>query len=394
MLDNITRNEDLLTLTHSNDTPEKFLRSAVPPVFMNSIHVFDTLEGFETTPACNNETFVYGRDGNPTVAVLEKKIAALEHGTRSVVYASGMAALSAAIMATCKAGSHIICMDEAYSSIRDAVSFYADMFGMTATFITCSDLQELEDSIQDNTRLIVLESPASTFLRVVDLRAIAEIAHRKGCRTYIDNSWATPIFQKPLDMGIDIVMHSLSKYIGGHSDIIGGVLTTKDDELNSILVRKIRDKVGGLIGPMEAWLVLRSLRTLDLRMREFERTGIAVAAYLEKHPKVRKVYHTSLDSHPQKELIARQQTGHSSLMGLTLNTDDEATVLKFVDNLKLFSKGPAWGSYSSLVQMPLHRLKKEKLGHLSGDRLVVRLSCGLEGAENIIADLEQALDSI
>ena len=394
MLEYKDRDQDLLILAHEFDDPHKYLGSPVPPVFMNSIHVFDTLQQFETTPGSNNETFVYGRDGNPTVAVLEKKIAALEHGKRSVVYSSGMAALTAAIMATCRAGNHIICMTEAYSSIRDTVQMFADDFGMSASYITCSDLQELEDTIRDNTSLIVLESPASTFLRVVDLEGIANIAKKHGCRTYIDNSWSSPILQKPLDFGIDICMHSLSKYIGGHSDIIGGVLTTKDEALGKRFVSHIRDKVGGCIGPMEAWLVIRSLRTLELRVRESERAGIELAGFLDGHPKVRKVYHTSLPTHPGQELIHKQQTGHAGLLGVTLDTDDEEKVLKFVNSLKIFHKGAAWGSFGSLVQMPLHRLKKEKLGHLLPDRLVVRLACGFEGADNLVADVKQALEQI
>jgi cystathionine gamma-lyase len=383
---------DLLILEHEHDDPYKYLGSPVPPVFMNSIHVFDKLEQFESSE--KDGAFVYGRNGNPTVDVVERKIASLEHGKYSVAYSSGMAALTAAIMAACKAGDHIICMTEAYSSIRDTVNLFATRFGMSASYVTCSDLQELEDTMQENTALIVLESPASTFLRVVDLEGIANIAKKHGAKTYIDNSLCSPILQKPLDFGIDMVMHSLSKYIGGHSDVIGGIVTTNDKELHHMLLDIIRDQVGGCLGHMEAWLIIRSLRTLEMRVRESERAGIAAAKYLDSHPKVRKVYHTSLPTHPAQELIAKQQTGHPGLLGVTLDTDDEQTVLRFCNSLKVFRRGAAWGSFSSLVQMPLHHLPIDSLGDLLKDRLIVRLACGFEGADNLVADLEQALDQI
>jgi len=386
------RNRDLLILQHEFDEPHKYLGSPVPPVFMNSIHVFDKLEQFESWQ--EDGAFVYGRNGNPTVDVLERKIAALEHGKHSVVYSSGMAALTAAIMSTCRAGDHIICMTEAYSSIREDVEMFADRFGMSASFITCSDLQEVEDTMQENTKLVMLESPASTFLRVVDLEGIAKIAHKHGAKTYIDNSWSSPILQKPLDFGIDMVMHSLSKYIGGHSDVIGGVVTTNDDKIHHDLLHIVRDLVGGCLGHMEAWLAIRSLRTLEMRVRESERAGIAVAKYLDSHPKVRKVYHTSLPTHPRQDLIKKQQTGHAGLLGVTLDTDDEQTVLKFCNSLQVFRRGAAWGSFNSLVQMPLHHLPIDSLGDLLKDRLIVRLACGFEGADNLIADLEQALEKI
>ena len=253
------------------------------------------------------------------------------------------------------------------------------------------NILKIEDAVQENTDLMILESPGSHLFNVVDLQAIAEIAKRRGFKTYIDNSCLTPIFQKPLDLGIDIVMHTMSKFMGGHSDIVGGVLVSKDEELMRKIMTPVREFFGGILGPMEAWLVIRGLRTLELRARASMETGNKVAAYLEKHPKVRKVNHTSLASHPQAEIIARQQKGHTGLLSLELDTDDVQDVLKFVNSLKLFAKGCSWGGHESLAILPLYDEPDEVLETKRLDRKLVRLYCGLEGADNLIADLEQAL---
>lgn len=391
-MDNSYKNQDLVTLTHTGDEYNKYCNAVVPPIFMNSLHAFDTLEEYYNVDIYADDQFVYARDGNPTVHILERKIAELEHGSRAVVFSSGMAAFSSAVMATCKAGSHIICLRNTYEPVsRMYKAILKPQFNMEITYVDGNDLQEIEDAVQENTDLMILESPGSHLFNVVDLQAIAEIAKRRGFKTYIDNSCLTPIFQKPLDLGIDIVMHTMSKFMGGHSDIVGGVLVSKDEELMRKIMTPVREFFGGILGPMEAWLVIRGLRTLELRARASMETGNKVAAYLEKHPKVRKVNHTSLASHPQAEIIARQQKGHTGLLSLELDTDDVQDVLKFVNSLKLFAKGCSWGGHESLAILPLYDEPDEVLETKRLDRKLVRLYCGLEGADNLIADLEQAL---
>ena len=388
-------NQDRIHLTHTADEPGKHMGAVVAPIFMNTLHVFDTIEEFETMDSYTYGQYLYGRDCNPTVAVLEQKLAALEHGTRATVFASGMAACTAAIMGTCRAGSHIICIKDTYTTIREAFKrVFLPRFGMSLSFVSGLDMQELEDAIRDNTDLIVLESPASMHFRGMDLRAIAEVAHKHGVKTYIDNTNASPIFQKPLDLGIDIVMHSTSKYISGHSDAIGGVLVTKDDELNKIFVEDIREHVGGIMGPMEAYLTIRGLRTLEIRMQQHYKTGLAVAEYLEKHPKVWEVYYSGLPTHPQAEVFARQQTGHGGLMSFRLMAETVEEARAFINRLKIFGKGGSWGSYESLVQMPFHGVGQEDMDMMGADPRLIRIYCGLEGADNLIADLEQALEGV
>lgn len=389
------REEDLLALTHAGDEYDKYLHAVVPPVFLNSLHVYDSVEAYNSVDIFSDDDFIYARDGNPTVRILERKIAALEHGSRAVVFASGMAAFTAAVFATCKAGSHILCMRDVYMPVKRMIdTVLGPRFGMTVTFVSGNDLQEIEDAVQENTDLMILESPATFVFRVVDLRAIAEIAKRRGFKTYIDNSCLTPIFQKPLEMGIDLVMHTMSKYMGGHSDIVGGVLVGRDEELMRKIMSQMRELFGGIMGPMEAWLTIRGLRTLEVRMQRACETGRAVAEYLEGHEKVKRVYYTGLSSHPRADIIARQQKGHSSLLSFELDTDRMEDAVRFANRLRLFGKGCSWGGHESLVILPLYKEPEEALELIRADRKLIRIYCGLEGSANLIADLEQSLKQL
>jgi len=391
-----SKNKDLLSLTHTGDEYDKYLNAVVPPVFLNSLHVFKTFEAYSNINIYEEDNYVYGRDSNPTVNIVERKLAELEHGSRAVAFSSGMAAASAAIMATCKAGSHIICLRDAYQPVKRFLNnICIPRLNMSVTYISGLDLKELESKIQVNTSLIILESPATFVFTVIDIKAVTDIAKRHGVKTYLDNTYCTPLFQKPLDLGVDIVMHTMSKYLGGHSDIIGGILVSKDEELMRMIMGQMRQWFGGIIGPMEAWLVMRGMRTLDARLQQHQRTAMAVSEFLEKHPKVRKVYYTGLQSHPQHEIINRQQTGHTGLMSIELNTTPEEAV-KFINNLHLFGKGCSWGGFESLALCPLYHCDEEELEflQLTGSRGLIRLHCGLEGEENLITDLSQALEKV
>ena len=204
----------------------------------------------------------------------------------------------------------------------------------------------------------------------------------------------TPIFQNPLDLGIDLCMHTMSKYIGGHSDIIGGVLVGKDETLMKRLLTPYREFLGSVMGPMEAWLTIRGLRTLEVRVRQLGKTGMQVASYLEAHPKVKKVYYTGLASHPQADIIARQQLGHTSLMSFELDTDDVEAAVRLADSLKIFSRGCSWGGHESLVILPLLKEPQSALDVIGMGRGLIRIYCGLEGSDLLIDDLAQALEKI
>ncbi len=384
--------EEQLALTHVGEHQGDYLNAVTPPVFLTSLHIFDSMEEYRN----HKETgaYVYGREGNPTVEILEQKVAALERGTRAVAFSSGMAAFSAAMLAVCKAGSHIICMRDVYMPVKGILNgYFIPRMGMSVSYWDGRSLEELESLIRGNTAMILLESPATFVFSVVDIAGVAQIARAHGIRTYIDNTYCTPLYQKPLDMGIDIVMHTMSKYIGGHSDIIGGILAVKDEVLGQALYEQIRPWFGGILGPMEAWLAIRGLRTLNLRVQKHQETAMAVAAFLENHPRVEKVYYTGLDSHPQAALIKRQQTGHTGLMSFVIQgRPDQA--MQVVDKLKVFEIGCSWGGFESLALCPLTGATQEELDFLQlreKDRGLIRIHCGLEGADVLLEDLEQAL---
>ena len=384
-------NEDLLALTHTADEYDRYMHAVVPPVFLNSLHVYAKFEDYCNVDVFKDDEYVYGRSSNPTVHILERKIAALEHGSRAVVFSSGMAACTAAIMATCKAGSHLVCMKDIYQPIKRFLKTVGiPRLNFSVTYVSGNDIQEIEDAIQDNTSLMILESPATFVFRVVDLKAITDIAKKHNVKTYIDNTCLTPIFQKPLDLGVDIVMHTMSKYIGGHSDIIGGVLVSKDEELMRRIMSEMREWFGGILGPMEGWLAIRGLRTLEARMKRHQEIAMAVADFLEKSDKVKQGNYTGLASHPQADIIKRQQMGHSSLMSIVLDAPAEKAV-EFIDHLHLFGKGCSWGGFESLALCPLYKESQEELAVLGADRGLIRLYCGLEGEENLLEDIEAAL---
>lgn len=390
------KEKDLLHLTHTGEMPEQYLRAVVPPVFMTSLHVYDTFEEFISVKPDEENRYVYGRTANPTTRILERKLAQLEHGAGALAFSSGMAAATAAIMATCKAGSHIICMRDVYPPIKAFLTKYgAPVLGYEITFVTGLDLEEIENAIKENTRLIILESPATYVFQVVDLAGIASIAKAHKVKTYIDNTWCTPLYQKPLDYGIDIVMHTLTKYIGGHSDLVGGALITNDQELLGRLQTQMREWFGGVLGPMEAWLAIRGLRTLAVRLEAHQDTAMAVAEYLENHEKVKKVYYPGLKSHPQYELAKRQQKGFSGLLSFELCGEPDRAVA-FMDRLKIFKKACSWGGFESLAHAPFYHASDEELELVQRPdaRGLIRLHCGLEGKENLIEDIRQALEQI
>lgn len=376
--------------THYGEENEHYYNSITPPVFLNSLNTFDSIDAYYDCKTEDKHSYVYGRVQNPTTRILEDKIAALEHGTRAYAFSSGMAAATTALMSVCKAGDHIVCIRNVYGPLKIFVSEYCkEHLGISVTFVMGEDVSEFEEAITDETALVILESPSSITMRLQDIQAVTAIAKRHHAITYIDNTFCTPIFQNPLDMGVDIVMHTMSKYIGGHSDIIGGVLIARDEEL----LRKIslnRELYGGILGPMEAWLCIRGLRTLDVRMRQHEQTATAIAEFLDQHDRVRKVNYPGLKSFPQYELMQRQQRGNSGLMSFELDSSVEQAK-RFCQELSIFQIGVSWGGFESLAEMPYARMTADEVAWLGSSQNNIRIHCGLEGTEALIADLDAAL---
>lgn len=386
------QNIDLI-LTHLGEDSDKYLGAVVPPVFMDSLYTFQNMDAFLHMDTNQRYTFSYGRSDNPVTRIIEDKLAALEKGNHALFFSAGMAATAAAVTAVCRAGSHIICMRNAYGPVREYLEgVLKKKMDMSVTYVKGVDVQEIEDAITPQTDLIMLESPSSHAFSLCDLRKTAAIARERHIKTYIDNTYCSPVFQNPLEMGIDIVMHTATKYLGGHSDLIGGALVVNDEILYQEL-KKIRDLQGSILGAMESWLVMRGMRTLRLRMEAYHKTGIAVSRFLEKHPRIRKVNYPGLESHPQYELMKRQQRGNGSLMSFSLDgTKEDAR--RLVDRLKLFKIGYSWGGYESLAETPFYHSTPEELELVQMPDNLIRIYCGLEGADNLCEDLADALGAL
>ena len=382
--------DDQMIAAHYGEEYEHYYNSIVPPVFMNSLNVFPTIDDYFDSDKTDKHIYCYGRLQNPTVRILEDKIAEMEHGVKCFAFASGMAAASAAVLTAISTGGHVICIHNAYGPLKDFLTHYCkEHMQVETTFIDGDDPAEFEAAMTDHTQLVILESPSSVIFSVQDITAVAEIAHKHNALVYIDNTYCTPLYQKPLDLGADVVMHTASKYLGGHSDLIGGVLTLKDPALAE-KIADAREHIGSIIGPMEGWLILRGLRSISVRLKEHENTAKEVASWLEKHPRVRRVYYTGLESHPQYELIQKQQKGHTGLLSFELDcTLEEAK--QFCNSLQIFKIGPSWGGFESLVMMPYVRQSREACKVMRGAQHIIRIHCGLEGAGNLIADLDQAM---
>jgi cystathionine gamma-lyase len=368
------------------------LHAVVPPLYLNSLHTFDTIGeylGFKD----DQEQYIYGRVSNPTVALLECKLAALERGAGALCFGSGMAAITSAIMACAVPGDHIIAVESCYGPTRRFLTEQMrDRYGVDVDFVRGEDAADFEAVLRENTKLFYLESPSSLVFTLTNLGEVALLAKARGIRTIIDNTWGTPLYQKPLTLGIDISLHSLSKYIGGHSDIIGGALICGDEALCWSIRMTQRELWGGIMGPFEAWLALRGLRSLPARLALHSSNAATVANHLAAHPQIARLLYPGHPSFPQFELAQRQMSGYSGLMSFVPALNFEQTC-QMVDSLRLFRRGVSWGGVESLVCMPFGRGTEEAAAASGGARNLVRISVGQENAADLIADLDQALSS-
>jgi len=372
--------------------------SVVPPIYQNSLFTFDSWDQIDKAFDSKYENFIYSRLLNPTVKIVEDKIAAICHGEKAKLVSSGIAAVTSAIIHCVKANDHIVTIKNIYGPTNTFISTYLkNKFNITSTFIDGRDIENFKDAIQDNTSLIYLESPASLTYDLQDLKAVALLAKSKGIKTVIDNTWASPIFQKPLTLGIDIEVHSVSKYIGGHSDVVAGVIVSNKSIIDSIIGNE-HELLGAKMAPFEGWLILRSLRTLPIRMKAHQDNGMKIAAYLESHSKVEKVFYPGLKSFPQYKLAQDQMSGSSGLLSFELKTKEIAKIKTVVNNLKLFKLGVSWGGHDSLVYAPvisyLKELTPDQFKGFGINPSILRLSIGLEHWEDLKDDLERVLAMI
>ncbi|MCZ8515631.1 aminotransferase class I/II-fold pyridoxal phosphate-dependent enzyme [Paenibacillus filicis] len=357
--------------------------AVVMPIYQNSLFTFATYEEFDLASTGTEDIAVYSRGHNPTVRQLEQRLAQLQGGGKARCFASGMAAISTAILSNVRAGDHIICIDQVYGPTRELLTHFLTRYGVETSFVDGTSLEAFQAAVRPNTKLVYLESPTTLTFRLQDLRACADLARSIGAVTIIDNTWATPVFQNPFQYGIDFVVHSISKYIGGHSDIVGGVLIGSAERISRINAGEYL-LLGGIMTPQSASLTMRGLRTLPLRLEKLEQSGLTVARFLEGLPFVRKVNHPGLPSHPQHELAKKQMSGSSSLF--SFETDLPAAEMKaWADRLGYFRIGVSWGGHESLVTVG--RLGP---GYESVTGSLVRLYVGLENPSDLIEDIIQA----
>lgn len=383
-------------LTHDNQST--YEGAVVPPIFQNSLFTFDSWEGIDHAFDDRGNNFIYSRGKNPTVNLVQEKIAALSGAEKAQLFPSGMAAISAAILHFIKHGDHIITVNNIYGPANNLISNYLHKkMGITVSFVSGEDVGEFESNIKDNTSLIYLESPSSAKFSLQDIKKIAALAKSKNIYTIIDNTWATPLFQRPLDMGIDLEVHSVSKYLGGHSDIVAGVVMGNKKDLDSIFLNEY-EWLGAKIAPFEAWLILRSLRTLPMRMERHQSNGMKIAEFLESHSKINSVSYPGLRSFPQHELAKKQMSGFTGLMSFQLATNDLQEIKQFFNSLELFQIGVSWGGHESLIYAPaisyLKELSEEQFSKMGISLGVMRISVGLENVDDLISDLKIALSKI
>jgi len=373
--------------THLGDDYEKFMGAIVPPIFQNSLFVQGT-DGGEY----GENPYIYTRVSNPTTDVAERKIAALEGGEAAKCFASGMAAITAAVMSVIEKDCHIITIANVYGPTRTFFSTYLKKFGISVTFVKGETVEEFEAALQPNTRLIYLESPSSFVFRMQDLAGVAALAKARGITTVIDNTWATPMYQNPLEFGIDLVVHTASKYLGGHSDIVAGVVVGNAERMEKI-AKEERELFGGIMDPHQSWLLTRGLRTLPVRLKAHGESALKIAKFLENHDKVKRVYYPGLESHGQYDLGQRQITGYTGLLSFVVDEDDEA-ILAFVKGLEMFQWGPSWGGFESLVVAPFLGKTDEELEEWCLPRGLVRIHVGLEHVDTLMADLDAGLKKL
>src|SRR5580658_848645 len=367
----------------------------------------DPLTGAIAVPIYQTSTFVqdapgvnkgydYARTGNPTRAVLENLVAQLEGGSTGAAFASGLAAIDA-VLKLLQSGDEIVAVDDIYGGAFRLFEQVYKKFGITVHYVDTADPEAVFHAMTPKTRLIWIETPTNPTLKITDIRAVAKIAKVQGCLLCVDNTFASPALQQPLLLGADIVVHSGTKYLGGHSDLIAGLVVTADPELGQ-RVKFLQNACGAVLGPFDSWLLIRGIETLHLRVRQHCASAAAIAAFLVSHPAVASVYYPGLVTHPGHAVAATQSKGFGGIVSFSLKVDTLAAATAFVTSTKLFKLAESLGGIKSLVSHPAqmtHKSIPDERRRAAGvaDSLV-RLSTGLEDAEDLIEDLRQALDAV
>lgn len=380
-------------LTHLGEDRSQYFNAISPPIIQTSNFAFKDTASFRAAFLNERGHHLYSRGNNPTTEILRKKIAALEKAEDALVFGSGAAAMSCAVLSNVHTGDHIICVKNPYSWTHKLVSKLLVKFGVDHTFVSGKDTQEIADAIRPETTLMILESPNSITFEVQDLKFCGRICKDHGITSIIDNSFSSPLYQNPHTVGIDIVMHTISKYLNGHSDVVAGVITGSQQMMDKIFASEFMT-LGPILSPHDAAMVLRGLRTLPLRMERVYRSGLAVAQYLETHAKVTQVMHPLLPSFEQHDLVLQQMTGAGGLFSFLLKADTIEDVNAFVDRLDRFTLAVSWGGHESLVIPFSIFYNIEGRENPAYPYNLIRLYVGLEDPDYLIEDLENAFKAL
>ena len=371
------------TAIHAGQVPDPSTGAIITPIFQTSTYVQEALG--------KHKGFEYARTQNPTRLAMERNICALEGGVAAYAFASGMSAIDT-VLKLLKAGDHVICSDNTYGGTFRLFNFVLKNFGLQFSYADTSNLAAVAAAVQQNTRLIYVETPTNPIMSITDLRAVALLARHHRARLVVDNTFMSPYFQRPLALGADIVVHSTTKYLNGHSDSVGGVVVLKHPE-DAERVQYLQNAVGAILSPFDSWLVLRGTKTLGVRMRQHDSNGRKIAAFLDRHPKVKKVYYPGLKSHPQFALAKKQMSGFGGM--IAFETGSLARAKKVLSGTRLFSLAESLGGVESLISHPASMThasvpasERKRLGITEG---LVRISVGVEDVSDLMGDLRVAL---
>jgi methionine-gamma-lyase len=381
---------------HAGRLPESVYGEVSVPIFQSSTFAFPSAEIGAARFAGEAEGFIYTRLSNPTTKALEENLAALEGGFAAMTTATGMAALNTLFLALLDQQAHVVSTDSIYGATRLMLESVFPRFGVQSTFVDSTDLGRIEAAMRPNTRLVFIETPTNPTMKITDIAGAAAIAHRGGALLAVDNTFASPYLQRPLALGADIVIHSLTKFINGHSDVVGGAIVTGEEQ-HYKQIRRILNLAGGTMDPHQAWLILRGVRTIALRLEKAQHNAVRLAEFLSRHPKVTWVRYPGLQDHPQHALAKKQMDGFGSMICFGVRRGLEGGI-RLMNSVRLVTLAVSLGGVESLIEHPasmthtsIPREEREAAGIL--DELV-RLSVGCEDVEDLRADLDQALNQI
>ncbi|MDX1521485.1 MAG: PLP-dependent aspartate aminotransferase family protein, partial [Anaerolineae bacterium] len=391
----MTKNSKTIStrVIHAGEKRTKPYHSLTTPIVQTSTYTFENtqdLVNYMEAKLWGDETEreEYGRYGNPTIAAAEAKLADLDGGEAACLFSSGMAAVTTTLLSLLSNGSHVILTDDCYRRTRQFVTKFLARYGVEATQVPMGDYAALEAAIRPNTKVIVSESPTNPYLRVLDLEKLVAIAKKHNLKTIIDSTFATPINQRPLEFGVDFVIHSATKYLAGHNDLLAGVVIGSDYMIGAI--KEAQSMLGDVSDPHTAYLLLRGIKTLELRVQRQNQTADKIAHFLAKHPAVRRAYYPGLASHPDYDVAVEQMSGHGGVVSFELEADLETTGT-FIDHLQIPYIGPSLGGVESLVEqvalVSYYELSTEERAEIGISDSLVRFAVGIESADDLIADL-------